>query len=239
MKMIIRCHVKNDARLLLLNNSISDAAKYLGHENVFVLDDQSPMGEQVKTVCDSYGVKSKVSKGVANTINGLIESIRFYKEMNPELEPCIFAVDDFQLSFQFNSEVRRWEEYVLPRLIASNWGLIGTFACYPTSVRDSAFNKDLGLWQIDTHSLYALICHLFSKDLMTVILEYADKFDSGEILYPAMCDDIWVATLCQEKNLRCMNSYLDHAQHTGMSQRTFNDDTAGNSNYYSECFSGV
>ena len=55
---------------------------------------------------------------------------------------------------------------------------------------------------------------------------------------PQCCDDIYLKQICLEKDWACYNSLVDHAQHTGMGERSFDDAKAESSNYQSLMFVG-
>lgn len=241
MDTVIRCHIKNEQRFELFKRTVQswyDKEMYLLGD-LQIVDDQSPeeYGMKVQQFCNDYNAFYHRTYYDADTKNGLYYSLKIAKWF-----PVLCCVDD--MVFGRNS-VDFWTKIITNdlRKINEKWACIGTFACYPRNVRNSFM--DTSLWNIPNNALYALVCHLYSKEFSEILINQYEKFKKGQELTEverynlSCCDDIWVARNASTYGFKCYNSQAyDYAQHTGMNQRTFTIDEVGNSNYMSEIFIG-
>jgi len=232
MKFIIRTYVKNEERLRLFEKSII-SLKLAGINNITVIDDQSPLEKEVQNVCMENAIEKYVrTVGKSDTINGLYSSL---KEINND-EFTILCVDDFICSSKILDTLKEIKDNDIP-IIKDEYGTVGLFACYPSNIRIKY--KNTNLWNIETKSLYALVCHHFSNELKDILINEYEEALEGRIEYPEVCDDIWVATICARENLKCFNTIEDYAFHTGMNNRTFGDSVVSdNSCYQTPCYVG-
>jgi hypothetical protein len=232
MKTVIRCHIKNKERLDIAERTfISFIDK--GIDNVHIMDDGSPLQNDVRKLCKDVGFTYHRAGGDPHTINGLVESLK----LAPEGEKIFCCVDDIVLGKGAAWVLEQIQIKEIPALEAMNipWATIGIFACYPKAVR-KIYPGTL-LWNMDWQILYALNSHIYSPEIIKAALDKWKLIKCGELPFPKMCDDIWIARLAEEHKLLCFNSLDDFAQHTGAGARTFDMD-AGSSYYKALCFVG-
>lgn len=237
MNTVIRCHIKNLERLQGLERAIVSWHSKRMYElgKLYLVDDHSPMAEEVRQLADKYKAIYHKAEGRADTKNGLVESLKVQNEF-----PVLCCVDDFILGEGIKE---RFEELLKKEVsIIENechYGTIGTFACYHNNTRDHFKIENADLWNIPTNILYALVCHLYSKELSTILINEWDLIQKSELPDPCCCDDIWVARICERENLPCFNTIVDFASHTGAANRTFGNNPADEgSNYQTPCFIG-
>lgn len=220
MNTIIRTHVNNNTRLNLLEREIiSWFDKQLNTiGRLFIVDDFSSMHEEVRNLCLKYSVEYKRAHGISTTINGLVESLKLERELNDSV-PALHCVDDAVFGIETKSAVLNLVNQ-LP--FVTPYGTIGLFACYPKDIRDKYKVANTGLWKIDSNLLYALVSHIYSPELIEVLIKDWGDMLTGVTPRTSHQDDIWVAMTCARLNLNCYNTNLDYAQHTGMGNSTFN-----------------
>jgi hypothetical protein len=73
--------------------------------------------------------------------------------------------------------------------------------------------------------------------MQEIIINSWENIKAGTEPYPSKCDDLWVVDLCDKNNLKCYNTMLDYAQHTGTKNRTFGESDSF-SEYVSKMFVG-
>jgi hypothetical protein len=235
MYVAFRTHVKNEKRLALLDRTLKSCAAQgidsLGP--VFVVDDGSPMKDEVKTLTQKYRYNYKPAiLAPGDTKNGLAESLN----LEPG-SPCLACVDDIVFGKGSLDIIRDALLHGIPSLESRGipWGLISSFACYDrqTPIGDS------NLWLYPTQLFYAAVCCLYNPTLQK---EYVSRWEAavrGDIPYPKMCDDILLKIICIEKGYINFNTMFDAVQHTGINARTFgeNEQDPG-ANYTTKYFVG-
>lgn len=235
MNTIIRCHVKNNERLITLEKEIisykEKGLDILG--DLYIVDDGSPLQSSVISMCGNHKANYIKASNTPDTKNGLAESLRLMIGLGGKY-PSLLCVDDAVFGRGILGRLTKLLHEELP--IINPFGMVGLFACYEDNTRNH--NKILGtdIWKIDHKILYALVAHVFSFQLAAILVDIWDKVQEGSEPYPGMCDDIWVATVCAKYNIPCYNTMMDYAQHTGMNNRTFGDNTG--SEYQSKMFVG-
>lgn len=246
MDTIIRTYVPNEERFELLLRSIASwhDKQLFDLGSLIIADDLSPIkyAEKVKRFC----LDNKIEYGYANfgipdTKNGLYWSFKMAKSF-----PVLCCVDDLVFGKKIKEKIIEIQTNCIPILENDNipWACIGMFSCYQRNVR--TFYKSSGLWNIPNDALYALVCHIFSEPISKILNTQWEKFilqqepiSETENFNLNCCDDLWVSRNASTYGFKCFNTYeYDYAQHTGMSNRSFNVDTIGNSNYMSPCFIG-
>lgn len=231
---VVRCHIKNTTRLKSLEGCIQSwQDKKLGDlGKLYLVDDQSPMEEEVVTLSKEYCVEYFRTPGPPDTKGGLYWSLKIQQSF-----PVLCCVDDMIFgkgSLEMFKAVLEQDVDKLPK----NWGMIGTFACYESGTRNSNLihNTKTNLWNIKNEILYALVCHIFSPHLSNILVKDWEAILAGTMPNPHCCDDIWVARTCTANSIPNYNTGKDYAQHTGINNRTFSND--GNSTYQTNFFVG-
>lgn len=233
----IRCHVKNKERLATLEREFiswnDKGMSQLG--DLYVIDDNSPMGADVKILCRDYWIKSLIpAGGEPDTKNGLYQSLKASREISGNNE-SLFCVDDAVFGVGIVDRLVKYsmkEHYIIP-----NRGLVGLFACYESPTRTPNMVHDTDLWVVPIEILYALVAHIFSVNLRNTLIWEWEQIQAGKLPYPNCCDDLWVKGVCWKHRLNCYNTMQDYAQHTGGDNRTFGESTA-NSRYKTKMFVG-
>jgi hypothetical protein len=231
MDTIIRCHVKNNLRLDNLERELiswrEKGLESLG--GLFIVDDGSPMWEDVKRLAGKYGAEYIKAVGVPDTKNGLYNSLKIATNF-----PVFCCVDDAvfgagiteRLNLLLGTELYKIPEY----------GMVGLFACYEDGTRNPNRIPDTDLWKVDPNILYALVGHVFSERLARVVVWEWENIQAGKLPHPQKCDDLWVVDILKKYNISAYNTMRDYVQHTGMNNRTFGDNAG--SEYYSKMFVG-
>lgn len=236
MNTVIRCHIKNIDRLSLLERSIlSWQTKGLSKVGeLHIVDDHSPMNEEVKALCAKHNIQYHAAEGYADTKNGLVESLKYANG-----GPIMCCVDDLVFG---KGTVERVESILtndIPNISEFKYGMIGMFACYGDNTRNELHLEGEDLWIIPNDIIYALVCHIYSPALIEVLLKEWEGIKNGTIPDPCCCDDIWVARICAREGFVCLNTMKDYAQHTGANNRTFGDNQIDKgSEYTTDCFVG-
>lgn len=235
MNIIMRCHVKNLDRLKLVDKSLNSLFSHTIHNlgAVCLVDNNSPYHKEVSALANSYGISYHYSTEKEDTKEGLYQSCVLGMELDP-VSPTLYCVDDLVFGKDSYFSIINCLENDIPLLERSNirWATVGLFACYSMDVRSSLFIKDTNLWFIPTDSFYAMVCHILNPKFTQIIIDSWKKVQNKEIPMPAMCDDLWVATLVKENNYRIFNTKKDYAQHTGMGNRTFAVSTEMDTSHY-------
>jgi len=232
MNTVVRCHVKNAERMVLLDKTLNSISLSGMHElgRLILVDDGSPLMDGVQQTATANKFEYVRATGKPDTKNGLVRSL----ELN-DGKPVLCCVDDMVCGKGFLPAMKGILERDIPELEAANvpWGLIGTFACYNDRPR---FRKST-LWNIPSTSLYALVCHVFSPRLAGILMDEWQRVENGSMEDPPACDDLWTARVCTREGILCFNTVQDYAQHTGAGARTFSD-AQGSSYYLSQRFVG-
>lgn len=231
MDTIIRCHVKNQRRLDELERELKSCEdknlNILG--DVFVVDDDSPMHEEVETLCYRNEVNYIRAGGIPDTKNGLYWSLKYADRF-----PVFLCVDDAVFGTGIAERLLHLEKYELNKI--PDYGFVGTFACYEDSTRIHNKVPDTDLWHYPTNIIYALVGHVFSERLARLVMHEWEEVLAGRLPYPEMCDDIWVKEMLKKYNIKAYNTMKDYTQHVGINNRTFGENTG--SDYYSKMFVG-
>jgi len=236
MDTIIRCHVKNPQRLEGLQRELQSwfDKKMFELGDIYVIDDNSPMREEVKDLCKLAGVTEFIpAKGKPDTKNGLYYSLLANRDWS--INEALFCVDDAVFGSGITERLKKY--MVEEKIHIPNRGLVGLFACYEDLTREPNRIENTDLWQIPTNILYALVAHVFSINLRDILIWYWEKVLDGKIEYPSMCDDMWVKLVCRKYELKCYNTMKDYAQHEGGNNRTFGE-SSSNSQYQTKMFVG-
>jgi hypothetical protein len=239
MNTVFRTHIKNQQRLETFERTLKSwyqkKLDQLG--NLYVIDDQSPMEEEVINLANKYDALYTRTLGDADTKNGLYWSLKVQDKF-----PVLCCVDDMVFGQDTLARIKQIEEVDIPTI--GRYSTIGLFACYQEATRTKFKIEGLELWQIPHSLLYALVAHVFSGEMARIYTECWEGVLAGTLPYPNMCDDILVKILSINSDLLCYNTTKDYAQHTGMNNRTFGtvDENAangiGSSDYISSDFVG-
>lgn len=225
MNVVVRTHVRTPQRLALLQRTLS-SMRDKGVWPVNVVDDHSPMTSEVQKLCAGFNVQCCRSAGErGHTINGLISSF----QISDMTSPLLCTVDDLVLGHSTRKALDEIENLIIPKLSDRPWAMIGLFACY---VNRSESLPNLKLWHIPTEILYALVCHVYSPQIMRLAATEWNDVVAGRQGDPCCCDDIFIKRICQRHNLICFNTLQDFAQHTGGGERTFGSATDLRGSYY-------
>lgn len=233
MKVVIRCHIRNDKRLALMKRTIdSYINKQLNNDyQLHVMDDASPMQEEVVKLCSQYPIVYHRSGGKNCTINGLVESFRL---ADPgEIIAC--GTEDIVFGKGVKARMRKLLKHEIP-YIGDNWGFIGVFACYPHNVRQQNKVAHTDLWRYQWPIIYALNFDLYSPIMMKHAIDRWDQYLRGEIKRPTMEDDIYIKELAKEFKLPCYNTNKDYIQHTGRDARSFGSKETHNGSHYTTAY---
>lgn len=231
---VVRCHVKNDDRLKTLERLIlSWKDKQLNElGNLYLLDDHSPMNKEVEELAKKHEVIYKVAEGYGDTKNGLVESLK----LSPD-RPVLCCVDDMVFGKGIKERILSIFEQDLP--VVQNWGMFGLFACYQDHTRNTLKENNIDSWYIPNEIIYALVCHIFSPNLSSILIKEWEGIKDKTLPDPCCCDDIWVARICTRENIDNFNTFKDYGFHTGMMNRTFGDlEKDPGSEYQTPCFVG-
>lgn len=230
---VIRTHVKNKERLATLDRMVKSwydkRLNDLG--DLIILDDSSPLADDVVDLALFYNATYKKANGSADTKNGLAESL-----LVPSKLPALLCVDDAVFGKGIKDRLILLLEEELPKL-GLNWGIVGMFACYEEGTRNHYKIQGTSLWEVPNDILYALVGHIFSPKFSSIVAQRWSQVKSGEAEYPGMCDDIWVKQLLKEWGYMAYNTMEDYLQHTGMDNRTFGE-SGDNSSYTTNLFVG-
>jgi len=231
MNTVMRCHIKNDERLAILERSIKSwyDKNIDAFGKLYLVDDGSPCQEEVESIAEKYKAEYFRTKGEPDTKNGLYWSLKVQNEF-----PVLCCVDDVVFGKGLYERIDRIFNRDIP--IIGKFGIIGLFACYEDLTRNPNRVHGTGLWYISPSILYALVAHIFSESFSKTMIDLWDKIQTGEEPYPACCDDIWVARTLKRFNIPSYNTMKDYAQHTGVNNRTFGDNKG--SEYVSKMFVG-
>lgn len=231
MNTVIRAHIKNADRLAGLEREIiswkDKKMDFLGE--LVVVDDGSSMQEEVITLCRRHDIYYALAGGTPDTKNGLYWSLKVQTAF-----PVFCCVDDAVFGQGITNRLKYLVEHELNKI--SDYGLVGTFACYEEKTRNPNKLPDADLWEIKNDILYALVGHVFSERLARLVMKEWEDVQAKRIPYPGMCDDLWVATLLRRYGIKAYNTMKDYTQHTGINNRTFGDNTG--SDYISKMFVG-
>lgn len=198
---------------------------------LYVVDDQSPLGTEVEALAKEFNAIYFRTTGIRSTKNGLYWSLKVQDEF-----PVLCCVDDMVFGEGTKNRLESLITYEYPKL--KNTGVVGLFVCYDMRTRNYFRFSDVDLWMVPIALSYALVCHLFSKELSdTLIRDYEQALlENREVSIHQ--DDLWVKEVCLRDNLVIYNTTDDYAWHTGANTRTFGDDPVGNSSYQTPCFVG-
>lgn len=245
MDTFIRCHVKNQLRLNLLQRTI-DSLKNHGLDTIgklYLVDDSSPLESEVCNFAISNKLEYYRSKNNPDTKNGLYESLKLAKQNNCKF-PILCTVDDMVVGDGILDILNDLQNF------KDEYGTFGLFSIYTFYFRILSRIKfsNIDVWKVpvERNMLFCLVCHLFSDKLSDILIKEYDKFlntpeklTQNENKVLQCCDDIWVARMCLRENIQCYNTLYDYSQHTGMNQRSFGDkEEISNSNYASPIFVG-
>lgn len=237
MNTIVRCYIQNQKRLNTLEREIiswkEKGMNDLGE--LFILDDISPMQEELKSLASKYKLEYRLADPPSDTKNGLYWSLRWNTELGNQF-PVLCTVDDIVFGQGAKERVRKILTEEIP-VIGDEYATIGLFACYENPTRSLHAIAGTDLWSVPIPILYALTAHLFSERISKILIQNWEDVLAQRVPYPACCDDIWMTRICLEKGIKCYNTNLDYVQHTGMDNRTFGD-SGGSSNYTSKMFVG-
>lgn len=237
MNIIIRSHARDMERIKLLdrtlNSLFTQEMNTLG--NVFIVDNNSPLHEEVRAVVRSYSIGGVFTKSDPDTKGGLYQSMLLNGD-----DPSLHCVDDFVFGKGSKSVFLNLLFHDIPEIEKQGikWGAVGTFACYLKEFREPHLIPGTLLWDFPLRAFYSLLCHVYNPIFCKMIIEDWENIMVGKKPYPTMCDDIWVSTLCQETGYHILNTYHDYAQHTGMKNRSFGEKSDDNSQYQTPCFVG-
>lgn len=239
MDIVMRCHVKDQARLSIMERSLislfSKKINNLGR--VFVFDDCSPLHEEVKKLCSSFEwIHYRYDFTPGELKKSLIKSFMIANSEEPVLccvDDLVFGKGSFEILLYLINEV-------IPSLNKEKikWATIGTFACYSMDLRINNKKENLDIWDFHPAIFYSLLCHIYNPVFMKFMMDQWVKIKNNEKEYPFVEDDIWVAKECIENDWKIFNTMEDYTQHTGMNQRSFNSNFSGSSNYTSSLFVG-
>jgi hypothetical protein len=233
MNTIFRCHIKNDERLELFRRSLQswkDKELWkLG--KLYVVDDQSPLQVEVEALAKEFDAVYFRTTGTRSTKNGLYWSLKIQNEF-----PVLCCVDDMVFGESSMNRLNMLVMHEYPRL--KNTGIVGLFVCYDMQTRNQFRFSDVDLWMVPIALSYALVCHLFSKDLSDILIRDYEKAAAENREVSIHQDDLWVKEVCLRDGLVIYNTVDDYAWHTGANTRTFGDDPIGNSSYQTPRFVG-
>ncbi len=231
---VLRTHIKNTQRLEVLKKTIkswyAQEMNFLG--DLYIVDDQSPMQNEVIHLVNRYNAHYLRTTGEGDTKNGLYWSLRVQNQW-----PVLCCVDDMVFGKGSRERFEKIISSEIPEL--GKFGMFGSFACYENNTRD--FNRIIGTdyWKVPIDILYGLVCHIYSRELSNIITKEWEGIQKGNYPMPNCCDDIWVKEICRREQLPVYNSYRDFAQHTGMNMRTFGEnEVTESSEYQTPCFVG-
>lgn len=224
MKTIIRTHVKNDERLALLARTIQSAYRAVGPD-ILVVDDQSPMGKDVRLICNNFKVEYRRTEYQPCTKNGLYWSFKYGGEGN------LFCITDDCVLGQGITKIM--EQDLDPQC----W-LLTFFAGYPMQIRISRAVGNI-FWNYPVEAFYAGIACVYHTTLSRLYMEKWEHVMRGEEPKEDYQDDLTIKHLIMANGKQIWGTMYDFAQHTGVQQRSFGDIVAdAGSNYVSECFVG-
>jgi len=239
MDTVIRTHVKNKERLNLLERTIVSCLEKNLYDlgEIKIVNDNSPLTNDVHTLCNKYSLKCHDTIYAPDTKNGLFESLRISNNF-----PVLCLVDDCVLGNNIKNILIDLLESQIHRL--DKVGCVGFFAGYNKNSRNP-YNYS-NFWHIPNQALYALVCHLFYEDLSKKLISIYSTFKTNpenlsqeDAQGLIACDDIWVARVCEKYGFKCYNHLQDYAQHTGIKNRSFGDNPQSeNSEYATPCFVG-
>lgn len=212
MKAIIRTHVKVPQRLETLRATILSARR-AAFSTIMVIDDQSPLAEQVQALTEELDCAYVMTAGTPGTKNGLYWSL--VHDAGDDLHLC----DDVQMAYT------DW----VKTPPSSAWWVASYFACYH---RDTA--RDW--WMYPVKDFYAALACKFHPNFRA---EFIKEMDSARALgyeIPAQ-DDILVKEICLKNQMEIWNTGWDYAQHTGIGHNT-TFEGPHDSNYRSNFFVG-
>jgi hypothetical protein len=197
-----------------------------------VLDDASPLKEDVKSLCDSLGVKYvPATLKPGDTKNGLAESL----SLAPWDEPIFAVCDDAVFGRGIVEEIQHIMKEEVPP-IQGNWGMISLFACY---ARNAPLREGSHLWEYLIRAFYAGIAVIYSPAFRKAYYNDWNQVANGLLPMPQMCDDIYCKDILNAMDLKLYNTIQDFAQHTGVDARTFGGNEADpGSRYISQFFVG-
>lgn len=238
---VIRCYVKDQNRLNLLEKTIQSCLKQ--HLNdlgpITIVDDGSPLKNNVKELANKYNVNYLCPEEYKSSTNqGLCNALKAFKN-----EPYTLQLtDDVILCKDFNLILNKLLKYQLTSL--GSYGIITMFC--PQSVamhlrKGQTFNGT-NVYRLDTTSplIHAFICTLMSKDFADVFIRHWEDVRGTDREHDQLMDDIRARVLCNKAELSMYITKQCWAEHTGTNpqDRTFQDARQGGNSYRAASFLG-